>query len=111
MRFPRGPITTIPANPVTTSVISGFVKNFIGFHDILSAIGSTNDMNHTVRIIGMTDEEYVACLTGIPKNLTAPSLNIAAKLGWRSIPATDKAKTMLHPNFFAAEYARRNGRK
>ena len=42
---------------VTTRVISGFVKNFTGLGEILSAMGSMYDMSQIAKIMGMTDDE------------------------------------------------------
>lgn len=55
--FPKGPRTINVTGAVMINVSNGFVKNLIGFGEILSANGSTNDINHIAKIIGITDEE------------------------------------------------------
>ena len=92
------------------------MKNFIAFGETLSATGSTNDINHTPKIIGITDEEYVAIVTGNPiKLILVPAcfaeLIIAVKLGCIKTPAIVIAIYGLHLNFFAAEFASKNGKK
>ena len=94
--------------PIVANADSYTVKS----GDTLSAIGSTNDINHTPRIIGITDEEYPAKVTGNPKNETgSPAVFNAAKLGCNNIPAIVIAKYALHLNFLAAEFASKNGKK
>ena len=69
---PIGPKSVIVTVAPTIKLTNGTEKNFTALGDTFCIQCSTMDMNHTPSIMGMTDDAYIALVTGRnPMNVTA----------------------------------------
>ena len=86
MILPSGPTTTNAIGAIISIVNKGFAINLITGGVILATNFSTYERTNVIKIIGITDDEYVTILTGIPNTKTVSAVSFKAlKLGCKRI--------------------------